>query len=560
MTIRAVTPQHRTRSSAFQAHRDEEVEFLWTLPGKVVPLLTRHQGAHAPDADRRRHRRAPGGAARISRHGAEGLSKPRGDGVALFACGGRPDPFASVLAAALAGRRREARGVGRATCTRPSSRWAERSAANTATECRDRPFCGPSTANCTASSTDQGNLRSAKPAQSGQDRRSQRGDSARPHPAAWPPARPKRRAASTPLERRDAAQEVGGLQRLRHVQDAVARVADVPLLPRRKPRRGESARQGQRAARLLTGRLDPSEWTAETMKRAERPVLQLQAVPARVSVERQHSADDDRGQGRAGRRPRHEPGRLDPLAGPFVRLAGKHGVAGDELGDRQRGGALVPGEAGRHFPPPEAAPLRPAIVHEFRPPRSRQRRGKIVAAAARSSTSSATTSIGTIRSWGGRFWRCSTHNGISRARAAGPNVIGNGDDFRRRSGSGPGRRRAERPRAGRTGPRGMSDRLHRTFVRLCLKYEYPMILNHPDVDVVASQVVDAGAYLRRSAPRGPAQDRFSAARPGRRLPYAVPSQGAAMRHAAGRSALFDSRNCGSIESRKGAREWRALTA
>ena len=30
---------------------------------------------------------------------------------------------------------------------------------------------------------------------------------------------------------------------------------------------------------------------------------------------------------------------------------------------------------------------------------------------------------------------------------------------------------------------------------LCLKHEYPMILNNPDVDMVASQVVDAGAYL-----------------------------------------------------------------
>jgi FAD/FMN-containing dehydrogenase/Fe-S oxidoreductase len=30
---------------------------------------------------------------------------------------------------------------------------------------------------------------------------------------------------------------------------------------------------------------------------------------------------------------------------------------------------------------------------------------------------------------------------------------------------------------------------------LCLKYEYPMILNHPDVDVLAAQVIDAGAYL-----------------------------------------------------------------
>jgi FAD/FMN-containing dehydrogenase/Fe-S oxidoreductase len=31
---------------------------------------------------------------------------------------------------------------------------------------------------------------------------------------------------------------------------------------------------------------------------------------------------------------------------------------------------------------------------------------------------------------------------------------------------------------------------------LCLKQEYPMILNHPDVEVLASQVIDAGAYLR----------------------------------------------------------------
>jgi Fe-S oxidoreductase len=31
---------------------------------------------------------------------------------------------------------------------------------------------------------------------------------------------------------------------------------------------------------------------------------------------------------------------------------------------------------------------------------------------------------------------------------------------------------------------------------LCLKSEYPMILNHPDVDVVAANVIDAGAYLQ----------------------------------------------------------------
>lgn len=32
---------------------------------------------------------------------------------------------------------------------------------------------------------------------------------------------------------------------------------------------------------------------------------------------------------------------------------------------------------------------------------------------------------------------------------------------------------------------------------LCLKYEYPMILDHPDVETVASQVVEAGEFLRQ---------------------------------------------------------------
>lgn len=30
---------------------------------------------------------------------------------------------------------------------------------------------------------------------------------------------------------------------------------------------------------------------------------------------------------------------------------------------------------------------------------------------------------------------------------------------------------------------------------LCLRHEYPMVLNHPDVEVIASRVIDAGAYL-----------------------------------------------------------------
>jgi Fe-S oxidoreductase len=32
---------------------------------------------------------------------------------------------------------------------------------------------------------------------------------------------------------------------------------------------------------------------------------------------------------------------------------------------------------------------------------------------------------------------------------------------------------------------------------LCLKQEYPMLLDHPDVELVASRVVEAGAYLRQ---------------------------------------------------------------
>ena len=31
---------------------------------------------------------------------------------------------------------------------------------------------------------------------------------------------------------------------------------------------------------------------------------------------------------------------------------------------------------------------------------------------------------------------------------------------------------------------------------LCLKQEYPMLISHPDVDLVADQVVEAGTYLR----------------------------------------------------------------
>ena len=48
MTIRAVHARNVGAVVAYQAHRDDEVDFLWTLPGKVVPLLTRIKGHTRP--------------------------------------------------------------------------------------------------------------------------------------------------------------------------------------------------------------------------------------------------------------------------------------------------------------------------------------------------------------------------------------------------------------------------------------------------------------------------------------------------------------------------------
>lgn len=47
---------------------------------------------------------------------------------------------------------------------------------------------------------------------------------------------------------------------------------------------------------------------------------------------------------------------------------------------------------------------------------------------------------------------------------------------------------------------------------LCLKYEYPKFLDHPDVDVVASQVVEAGEYLATLQSAGKLRDDFAALR------------------------------------------------
>ncbi len=48
MTKRAIRARNLGEVVAFEAYRDDEVDFLWMLPGKVVPLLTRIKGHTRP--------------------------------------------------------------------------------------------------------------------------------------------------------------------------------------------------------------------------------------------------------------------------------------------------------------------------------------------------------------------------------------------------------------------------------------------------------------------------------------------------------------------------------
>jgi FAD/FMN-containing dehydrogenase/Fe-S oxidoreductase len=48
MTKRAIHARNLGEMVAFEAYREEDVDFLWTLPGKVVPLLTRLKGHTRP--------------------------------------------------------------------------------------------------------------------------------------------------------------------------------------------------------------------------------------------------------------------------------------------------------------------------------------------------------------------------------------------------------------------------------------------------------------------------------------------------------------------------------
>ncbi len=79
---------------------------------------------------------------------------------------------------------------------------------------------------------------------------------------------------------------------------------------------------------------------------------------------------------------------------------------------------------------------------------------------------------------------------------------------------------------------------------LCLKQEYPMLLDHPDGDVVAAR--DRGRrFSLATAPARSIANRLQAARHCGRLPYSLPPQGPGGRDAACQTAEFDSASAGS---------------
>ena len=210
MTVRAIHARNIGAVVAFQAYQDEDVEFLWTLPGKVVPLLTRIKGhtrptpivediAVPPAALReflvtaQRVFQSHEVTASLYSHAAAGQIHLRPFLPPLSPLdGGRLEALAADLYAAVfavGGTVSGEHGDGMSRSAFLRAEYGEL---------------------YTRLPADQGDLRSAKPAQSGHDRGGQRGDSPRPHP----PAGDRRRRSGPPataLERRHAAQAIGGL-------------------------------------------------------------------------------------------------------------------------------------------------------------------------------------------------------------------------------------------------------------------------------------------------------------------------------------------------------------
>ena len=76
---------------------------------------------------------------------------------------------------------------------------------------------------------------------------------------------------------------------------------------------------------------------------------------------------------------------------------------------------------------------------------------------------------------------------------------------------------------------------------VCLKQEYPLLVNHPDVQCGRQPGRRDRSLPEAVACRGPLEDRLHADGSDGRLSHAVPSEGPAARHSAGRSAGLDPR-------------------
>ena len=284
MVIRAVRALNVNAVVAYQAHAFEDVEFLWTLPGKVVPLLTRLKGQTRPTPLVEDIAVPPATLLGLSAGRAKGVSEPRSHGLALFARGRRPIAPATVSRAPLAADGPKARSAGpRLVCGRFRSRRNRQRRAR-----RRHVALGllarPNTAQLYRVFEDIKAIFDPKQrAQPGQDRRgtTSAGRASSIRPTASVPA-----AEPVPLQLRWSEQalldEALELQRLRAVQNAIARIADVSVLPHRESRRGQPPLEGQRASRLSHRPARSARMDVRVDEIAERPVLQLQAVPARV--------------------------------------------------------------------------------------------------------------------------------------------------------------------------------------------------------------------------------------------------------------------------------------
>ena len=128
---------------------------------------------------------------------------------------------------------------------------------------------------------------------------------------------------------------------------------------RAEPREEASPRAKANVLRdILDGPAGSDEWTADSMKELSDLCFNCKQCqlecPSNVNIPQMMI------EAKAAQVAAHGMSRADWIlsASPFVRLAGQHRLAGDELGDRQCGRPLVSGETGRHFEPPQTSPVR----------------------------------------------------------------------------------------------------------------------------------------------------------------------------------------------------------